>query len=62
MPVLDHCLSFTFRKNPEDRYSYEEADIDIMLTCPCDVDPLKTPLLYFKIGVYKDIHFFLFLL
>ena len=30
---------------------------DIMLTCPCYEDPL-----YSKIGVYRGIHYFLFLL
>ena len=35
------------------------ADRSIMLTCPCDVDPPYTQLLYSKTGVYMGIYLFL---
>ena len=31
----------------------------IRITCPCDLYPPYTPLLYSKTGVYRGIHFFL---
>ena len=34
----------------------------ITKTSPCNEDPLTPPLLYSKTGVYRGIHFFLFLL
>ena len=33
----------------------------MMITCPCNIDPITPPLLYSKIGVYRGIHYFLFL-
>ena len=35
--------------------------IFIMLTCPCNVDPLTSHVYIEKYGVYRDIHFFLIL-
>ena len=32
---------------------------NIMQTCPCNVHPLYTPLLYSKTVVYRGIHYFL---
>ena len=32
---------------------------NIMLTCPCNVHPPYTPLLYSKTGDYRGIHYFL---
>ena len=34
----------------------------IMKTCPCNEQPPYTPILYRKTGVYRGMHFFLFLI
>ena len=45
------------------RWTYEnEARLIIRKTCPYNEHPPFTPLLYRKTGVYRGIHFFLFLL
>ena len=36
---------------------FEILRFPFILICPCDVDPVHTPLLYSKIGVYRGIHF-----
>ena len=48
------------RKDEVKKFTIWTIDVCIMITCPCNENPLYTPLLYRKTGVYRGIHLFIY--